>query len=86
MKGKDKGEAPWETRCLDEAHKFALSCAELRQSNPYGRPTLEVVIADLTTELWDRGFSQSEIKSAFERALHDLPQYAAGEDRRGDRR
>jgi hypothetical protein len=40
---------------------------------------------DLMTELWDNGFSQSETRSAFEKAFADMPRYAAGEERRGDR-
>ena len=80
-----KDEVPWEVRCLGEAYDFVLRCVELRNSNPYDRPALEVIIVDLTTELWDRGFSQSEIRTAFEQALHQLPAYAAGEERRGDR-
>jgi hypothetical protein len=36
----------------------------------------------LMTELWDRGFSQSEIGEAFESALIDMPRYAPGEERR----
>jgi hypothetical protein len=78
-------EIPWEGRCLNEAHQFALRCLELRDSNPYDRPALEVIISNLMTELWDRCFSQSEIRAAFERALTELPRYAAGEERRGDR-
>ena len=34
------------------------------------------------TELWDRNFSQSEIQTAFEAAISDMPRYAAGEERR----
>jgi len=34
------------------------------------------------TELWDRNFSQSEIRTAFEVAISDMPRYAAGEERR----
>jgi hypothetical protein len=78
-------EVPWESRCLTEAHKFSLRCVELRDSNPYGRPFLDEIIPTLMTELWDRGFNQSEIRSAFERALLELPLYAAGENRRGDK-
>jgi len=78
-------EIPWEGRCLDEADKFASACAKLRDSNPYDRPALNTVIVDLVAELWDRFFSQTEIRTAFESALSGLPRYAAGEERRGDR-
>ena len=36
----------------------------------------------LMTELWDQGFSQTEIREAFEAALAAMPDYAAGEERR----
>jgi hypothetical protein len=31
---------------------------------------------------WDRNFSQGEIHAAFEKALGDMPRYAAGKERR----
>jgi SOS response regulatory protein OraA/RecX len=76
-------DTPWEGRCLDEAEAFAQRCAELRDSNPYERPALEEIMPTLMTALWDRGFSQSEIRNAFERAVAEMPQYTAGEERRG---
>jgi len=81
----EKEEIPWEGRCLREADIFASRCADLRSTNPYDRATLEEIMPDLVTELWDRGFSQSEIRAGFERALSELPRYAAGEERRGDK-
>lgn len=36
----------------------------------------------LMTELWDKGFSQTEIRQAFNAAVTDMPRYAAGEERR----
>lgn len=41
------------------------------------------MINTLMTELWDNGFSQTEIRVAFEEAIRDLPRYAAGQERRG---
>ena len=73
---------PWESRYLAEGHKFALMCEQLRDSNPYDRPALNDVVEYPMTELWDRNFSQSEIKAAFEYAVACLPGYAAGEERR----
>jgi hypothetical protein len=35
----------------------------------------------LMTELWDRNFSQTEIRAA-RSAIEDMPRYAAGEERR----
>ena len=75
----------WQSGLYDEAHRFASSCATFRDTNPSDRPALREVMVTLATELWDRSFSQSEIRSAFEAALADLPRYAAGEERRGDR-
>jgi hypothetical protein len=66
-------------------YNFAQHCAELRDSNTYDKPILEVIMPYLMTELWDRGFSQSEIRTAFERAVAEMPRYAAGEQRRGDK-
>jgi hypothetical protein len=34
------------------------------------------------TELWDNGFSQSEIGAAFEKAILDMPRYTAGQEKR----
>ena len=41
---------------------------------------LEQAINTLATELWDRGFSLTEIRQAFEAAAADLPRYAAGQE------
>jgi hypothetical protein len=76
---------PWEGRSLRAASEFAATCKILRDSNPYQRPAIDNIADDLLTELWDRGFSVSEITAAFNRALGDLPRYSAGEDRRGDK-
>ncbi|MEI9932128.1 MAG: hypothetical protein WDM89_16690 [Rhizomicrobium sp.] len=80
-------EIPWEGRCLDAATVFAESCRQLKKENPYPEiDALQNIASALVTELWDRFFSQTEIRSAFEEALASLPRYAAGEDRRGDKR
>lgn len=75
----------WESRCLSAAAEFGLRCRKLYEENPHGEVPLESIINTLMTELWDNGFSQSEIRLAFERAVADMPRYAAGEERRGDR-
>jgi hypothetical protein len=78
---------PWEGRCLDAATQLAEHSAQLKKENPYPETdTLQCIADDLITELWDRFFSQTEIRSAFENALANLPKYAAGEERRGDKR
>jgi hypothetical protein len=80
----DEG-VPWEGRCIEAAWAFARQRANLSASNPYAENALQRIINDLMTELWDNGFSQSEIRTAFEKALLDMPRYAAGEERRGDK-
>ena len=78
----DGQDTPWEGLCSDAACDFARKCAELKRSNPYELDTLEEIINTLMTELRDNGFSQSEIRKAFENAILDMPRYAAGEERR----
>jgi hypothetical protein len=85
--GGDDGDAddvPWEGQAMTAAFAFANACADLARRGPYNKgAALEWVMACLMTEFWDRGFSQTEIRSAFEQALVDMPGYAAGEERRG---
>jgi hypothetical protein len=83
-------EIPWEGRCAFAASEFALRCREPRDSNPYseselGDPVLVYLINFLMTDLWDQTFSQTEITTAFKSAIERLPNYAAGEERRGGR-
>jgi len=78
----DEGD-PWEAQCLEAAAAFGEKCAELYSTNPYAEVPLQRIIGTLMTELWDRGFSQSDIRNAFEDAVADMPRYAAGEERRG---
>lgn len=69
---------------INAAARFAEVCAGYHLANPYpeqGAP-LDHVINTLMTELWDQGFSQTEIRAAFEAALADMNRYAAGEERR----
>jgi len=78
-----RDEVSWEGQCCDAAYEFALSCAVLVTKNPYNiAAPLKDIINTLMTELWDRNFSQSEIRTAFEEAIGDMPRYAAGEERR----
>src|SRR5262249_5470575 len=78
-------EIPWEGQCSDAAYEFALRCAVLvaQKPHPHEVPApLEYILNALMTELWDRNFSQGEIRTAFEGAIKDMPRYAAGEERR----
>ncbi|MBX3577488.1 MAG: hypothetical protein KF723_09765 [Rhizobiaceae bacterium] len=78
-------EIPWEAQCHAVAATFARRCRELYDQNPYDEAPLESVINTFMTELWDSGFSQSEIAKAFEDAILDMLRYAAGKERRGDK-
>jgi len=73
----------WESQCSEAAWAFGKRCAELAKSNPYKHPSpLNDLINTLMTELWDHNFSQTEIRSAFEEAIKDMPRYSAGLERR----
>jgi hypothetical protein len=73
----------WEAQCSEAAWAFGKQCAELAESNPYNHPSpLNDLINTLMTELWDHNFSQTEIRSAFEEAIRDMPRYSAGLERR----
>ena len=79
----DAEEIPWEGQCADAAYAFALRCAVLTACNPYNEHVpLKSMIGTLMTELWDRNFSQTEIREAFEEAISAIPRYAAGNERR----
>jgi hypothetical protein len=65
------------------AETLAERCNELRHRDfMAGRDPLGQIINYLMTELWDRSFSQSEIRAAFDAALDDMNRYAAGQERR----
>ena len=79
----DRADVPWEGQCADAAYEFAQRCASLAARNPYNSAApLSCIINTLMTELWDRSFSQSEIRTAFQEALENMSRYAAGEERR----
>jgi hypothetical protein len=65
------------------AATLARRCSELRDRDSLvDHDPLSHVIKFLATELWDRSFSQSEIKAAFNAASDDINRYAAGQERR----
>ena len=80
-------DVPWEGKCHDAAWAFGRQCVDLTKSNPYSDRVdpLGMMINSLMTELWDNGFTQTEIRTAFEEAIRDMPRYAAGEERRGSK-
>ena len=76
-------ETEWRLECLKVATDFSIACREIQTNNPGQTIAILIVImTDLVTELWDQGFSQTEIRQAFKTALDGLPAYAAGQDRR----
>ena len=73
----------WQNRLHEVVRKFGEDLSDLHHANPWpGRPLLPLAINYLMTELWDKGFSQSQIREAYEAAVADMPRYAAGEERR----
>jgi hypothetical protein len=71
----------WQDQSMTAVYQFGEALRELHRSNP--RPDLPLLpraINHLMTELWDHGFSQSEIRDAFESAVADMPRYAAGDE------
>jgi hypothetical protein len=78
----DIDDQPW-ADAIHAAADFGVACATFRATNPFPQVfALDTIINTLMTELWDQGFSQSEIRTAFEDALGDMNRYAAGEERR----
>ena len=71
----------WQTRLYEAAYQVSASLRALHETNPWPEnPVLGQAINTLATELWDRCFSQTEIRNAFEEAIADLPRYAAGQE------
>lgn len=70
-------------RAHKAAFDFGNECARFRDNyKEKDVVPLESIINTLMTELWDKCFSQSEIRFAFESALADMNRYAAGHERR----
>lgn len=69
---------------INAAEEFAATCARYHAADPYPGEAapLDLAINILMTGLWDQGFSQTQIRAAFEAALADMNRYAAGEERR----
>jgi hypothetical protein len=78
----DNDDQKW-ADAIHAAVDFGAACAAFRDTNPFPQMTaLDMIINTLMTELWDQGFSQSEIRTAFDDALGDMNRYAAGQERR----
>lgn len=72
-----------EAAAINAAWAFGEACAAYRDADPYRRGApLDMMMNTLMTELWDRCFSQTEIRAAFQSALDDMNRYAAGQERR----
>lgn len=76
-----------EEQCLFGAYNIAAdlaaSCRRLRDMGvSVSAAGLEQIVNTLMTELWDQGFSQTEVRRAFMAALDDMNRYAAGSERR----
>lgn len=62
-------------------YQFGVTLRELQSSNPWpDLPLLPRAMNQLMTELWDHGFSQTEIREAFDGAVGALPRYIAGDE------
>jgi hypothetical protein len=73
----------WQTQLTEAARRFSVSLRELNDANPWPEfPVLGQAINTLATELWDRCFGLTEIRTALAEAAADLPRYAAGEEYR----
>jgi len=71
----------WQTRLYEASHRLSVVLQELNETNPWPEhPVLGEAINTLATELWDRCFSLTEIREAFQAAAADLPRYAAGQE------
>jgi hypothetical protein len=71
----------WQSKWLDTVHQLAATLKEMEQDNPWpDRPLLPQAMNYLMTELWDHGFSQTQIRHAFHEAIADMPRYAAGDE------
>lgn len=62
-------------------YQLAATLKEMEQANPWPhQPLLAQAMNYLMTELWDHGFSQTQIRQALNDAVADMPRYAAGDE------
>ncbi|MCB2088711.1 MAG: hypothetical protein R3E18_04400 [Sphingomonadaceae bacterium] len=74
-------EDEWQNSGLAATHLYAGALRTLHRTNPWENiPVLPQAICHLMTELWDFGFTQTQIREAFEQALVELPKYTVGEE------
>jgi hypothetical protein len=73
----------WQSKWLDAVYRLASTIKDMDEANPSpDQPLLPQAMNYLMTELWDRGFSQTQIRQAFNQAVADMPRYAAGHEAR----
>jgi hypothetical protein len=71
----------WQTRLYEASYRYSAALRELSDTNPWpANPVLRQALNTLATELWDAGFSATEIMAALEAAAADLPRYSGGQD------
>ena len=71
----------WQTRLYEATYRYSVALRELNDTNPWPElPVLGNALNTLATELWDRCFGLTEIRTALEDAFSDLPRYAAGQE------
>lgn len=74
-------EDEWQDGALAAVHQYAGALRTLHRTNPWENiPVLPQAMCHLMTELWDLGFTQTQIRESFEAALVELPKYTAGEE------
>ena len=74
-------EDQWQDSYMAAIQAFGATLSDLNQRNPWpDQPLLPQAMAYLMTELWDHGFSQTEIRQAFISAVDAMPRYAGGEE------
>jgi len=77
-------ETLWLTHSSNLAYGLAQHCVDYSDW-PRSLARMNSSVNTLMTELWDRGFSQGEIRTAFTEALADMPRYTGGKERNGSR-
>jgi hypothetical protein len=77
------GRDEWQTQLNEAVYRFSVSLRDLNDTNPWPENSvLGRAINTLATELWDRCFGLTEIRTALAEAATDLPRYATGEEYR----
>lgn len=67
---------------MGAVYRLGETLKDKHESNPWpDTPLLPGAMKYLMTELWDRGFSQTEVRAAFDAAILDMPNYASGDEK-----